>query len=497
MTLFITASWTGAPGPAQTPGREPPPTAEAPAFAPAYGRPAITAPPRIHPQDPYRFAVGDRVFFPVGHYGGSLTATSRDWNGDVDAMNRAFLDALAGHGLNYARAWVNWGGLPTGGRAWNAHTVHPWPRVDPAVPAEAGRAARAAAIDGGPTFDLERFDDRHFELIARALDHARERGIVLQLVVFDCWHLAARSGGPGESPSGVAYDPLHARNNASGLAVTTPEQWLDPQGPAFAVHARYVRELVRRVGDRPNLIWEACNENSTNYPEFDLAVAELLTATERELGLEPHLVMPRDLPGHRRVAGHFTPARDRPQHQESLAGMRRRLVEQREWRQPLISDNDCCRDRGTPAFRRRKLWTALTAGAHVDFFVAGLPQERALLGSHDVARGMELFGHAFRFFEGAGVELVGMQPCGAGGDGWALCRASDAGGEWIAYLPEGGRIRLEGLPAQRRACWFDPRQGRFRPAQGGAVYRAPSARDWVLHVAAGAGPCGREGGSSP
>jgi hypothetical protein len=498
-----------------------PPTREAIVHAPTYGRPALTAPPRIHPEDPHRLAVGDEVFFPVGHYGGSITATSRAWGGDVWAMNREFLDALARHGLNYARAWVYWGGLPTGRDDWNASTVHPWARVVP----PAGSEARAPAIDGEPPFDLERFDPRHFELVARTLDYARERGIVLQLVVFDCWHLQDRAGGGGESPSGIAYDALHPRNNANGVAVTTPEQWLDPSGPAFAVHTRYVRELVRRVGDRPNLIWEACNENpltaagrrptapaagqnGVGAPAFDLAVAELLTATERELGLAPHLVMPRDLPDHRRVAGHFTPARDRAQLEESLGEMRSRLAgEQWAWNQPLISDNDCCRDRGEPAFRRRKLWTALSAGAHVDFFVAGLPHDRALLESADVGRGLAFFGQVFRFFAGAGVDLVGMGPCPARGDGWALCRAGAAPGppggpagaagardagaaEWIAYLPHGGGIRLDGLPAERHACWFDPREGTFRAGTGGPVYHAPGARDWVLHVRAGQGRCG-------
>jgi hypothetical protein len=360
------------------------------------------------------------------------------------------------------------------------------------------------AIDGGAPFDLTRLEPRHFELIAGALDQARDRGIVLQLVVFDCWHLLDRAGARGESPSGLVHDPLHPRNNVNGVAATTPEQWLDPRGPAFAIHARYVRELVRRVGDRPNLIWESCNENSTNYPVFDLAVAELITATERAHGYAPHLVMPRDLPDHRRVAGQFTPARDRPQLEESLAEMRRRLAdEQVAWGQPLISDNDCCRDRGEPAFRRRKLWTALTAGAHVDFFVAGLPQDRALLESDDVARGLAFFGQVFRFFDAAGVDLLGMRPCSAGGDGWALCRAATGGAaapdastsarqrppEWLAYLPHGGGIRLDGLPEPRRACWFDPRDGRFLPAEGGPLYHAPGARDWVLHVAAGAGTC--------
>ena len=459
-------------------------------FVATYGRPAITAPPRIHPGDPRRLAVGEEVFFPVGHYGGSITATSRDWAGDVWAMNRAFLDALARHGLNYARVWVNWGALPTDRGSWNAHTVHPWPRVD------AEEATNAPAIDGAPAFDLERFDDAHFDLVARTLDYARGRGIVLQLVVFDCWHLLDRAGAPGESPSGLAYDPLHPRNNASRVAVRTPEAWLDPAGPAFAVHARYVRRLVERVGDRPNLIWEACNENSIDYPAFDLAIAELITATERELGLAPHLVMPRDLPDHRRVAGQFTPARDRSQLEESLAEMRARLAaEQWAWAQPLISDNDCCRDRGDPAFRRRKLWTALTAGAHVDFFLAGLPHERAVLESSDTRRGLASYGLVFRFFARTGVDLVGLRPCEASGDGWALCRDAAAAAssgkpsEWIAYLPHGGSVRLPGLPAERRACWFDPRAGTFLEASGGATYHAPAGRDWVLYARGGAGAC--------
>ncbi|HVS12408.1 MAG TPA: hypothetical protein VMV46_00675 [Thermoanaerobaculia bacterium] len=441
------------------------------------GNPPIDAPPRIHPEDPHRLAVGDRLFFPLGHYGASLTATSRDWDRDPRAMNRRLFDLLAEHGLDYSRAWVYWGALPIERSAWNAFTVHPYARTGP------GRA-----IDGEPRFDLDRFEDAHFELIAGSVDDAAERGIVLQLVVFDCWHLLSRDRHPG---SGVAYDPLHPANHVGEDGPRTPEQWADPEGPTFERHRRYVRRLVETVGDRPNIVWEACNENSVDFPRFDLAVAELITATERELasrGVRQHLVMPRDLPDHRQVAGQFLPAADRPDVAETLEEMRAALAdEQWAWNRPLIVDNDCCRDRGSASLRRRKAWAALSAGAHVSFFLPEVPSDRGLLESRDTRNGLRFFGVVRDFLERSAIDLVGMAPCSvAAGPGWCFGHAD---GERVVVLPEGGETTLAGLPEPRVACWVDPRSGALLEAGAGPRWLAPNRRDWVLWVRPGEGPC--------
>ena len=95
---------------------------------------------------------------------------------------------------------------------------------------------------------------------------------------------------------------------------------------------------------------------------------------------------------------------------------------------------------------------------------------------------MRYVGNVRRFVRLLDVDLAGMEPCDhLVSAGW--CYGSP-GEERIVYLPDGGPVRLAGLPERYRASWFDPREGTVTAASGAPAFVPPEAGDWALHVVA-------------
>lgn len=79
--------------------------------------------------------------------------------------------------------------------------------------------------------------------------------------------------------------------------------------------------------------------------------------------------------------------------------------------------------------------------------------------------------------------VLAMQPGGNDPMRTTVAAASDAGDVAVVYLPVGGPVALNaerlkpGLPVE----WFNPRNGRVRPAKDdNGVFRAPDTQDWLL-----------------
>jgi hypothetical protein len=266
----------------------------------------------------------------------------------------------------------------------------------------------------------------------------------------------------------MKYDFFAARNNINRVRARTFSDWIAGSGPVFEAQTMLVGKVVDALGGFPNIIWEVANEatvaGGAAADRWQRTLADFITRREAANGYPRHLVMPRDLPNHERIA------HDRD-------GM----IDNRRFGQPLLIDNDIGIDIWTPEFRRAKAWAALTSGAHINFFhfPMGDPE---VLRSEDVVRGMRYVGHSRRFVRDLDVDLVGMEPCDRlVSTGWCFGRPGD---ELVVYLPEGGPVTVEGLPGRFRATWFDPRTGATQPANGAAgAFEAPTGEDWALHIA--------------
>jgi hypothetical protein len=299
-------------------------------------------------------------------------------------------------------------------------------------------------------------------------------------MLFDCGHIHYSAGL-------AARDYFKADNNVNGLDWSAESEWLDPEGPIFSYVRAFVEEVVATVGHEPGLIWETCNEKfGSAVDAYDVvaadplhvAVGNAVRAKESDLGYPAHLIMPLDLPEHRTVAGHRTPAANNP---ESIADVHARLAgEQFAWNVPLITDNDCCPGEPDADFVRQKAWAALTAGAYIDVFNNELCFE-SVLSNANTAAGMRYVSLTRAFVEGEGVDLVGMRPADelVTGGAWATAREGD---EYVVYLSAGGSTEIQGLAPTAVGTWFDPRQGTTSSAGAGPAFTAPDSGDWVLHV---------------
>lgn len=170
------------------------------------------------------------------HYGAVL-------NPDFDFIR--YLDTLQADGLNLTRiftgSYLERAGdfgiarntlAPAPGRA-----LTPWARS-----AEPGFAL------GGNRFDLTRWDEAYFTRLRDFVRAARNRGVVVEVVLFSAYY-------------GRAYSPLFAQNNVNGVGNVTPHAMNTfANDGALAFQEAMTRRIVRELADADNVYFEIQNE---------------------------------------------------------------------------------------------------------------------------------------------------------------------------------------------------------------------------------------------
>ncbi len=415
------------------------------------------------PSSPHYFSAPDgSPLLLVGDYTWG-TFSDREPEYDYATM----FDTLKSHGLNFARVWL-WWGCEFFPQEIGRRNFIPCPRPGP-----------GAARDGLPKWDLSRFDDGFFTRLTEVCTAARERGIVLQLTLFDAWNI--------KHTELWEVHPFHRDNNINGVdgdpgdtaTGTDGRQGFCSLGNPAAMDAqrRFVDRVVRAVNDFDNILLEIANENYYSA-EWELELCRYIHQLEADLPRQ-HLVMPLDLPNHD-YGGIKTWDIDK---------LHLGLMKARELGQPLLLDTDGIgtpeRDRG-----RRAFWTAFVGGGHVSYLDESLQPGVEFggdpRGSKWEPQRTELgilarFSRLVRFWEMAPDDALVRA-------GRAFAMGSDR--EFVAYLPDGGEATLDlsRLPAQVRGTWVDPRTGEMAAAQVGAgaecVVKAPGGGDWVLWVRA-------------
>lgn len=162
----------------------------------------------------------------------------------------AYLDFLAAHGHNFIRLWrwEQFRSQAAGGAFHLNMTPQPWPRTGPGT-----------AKDGGPKFDLSRFDPAYFRRLRERVTRAGERGMYVAVMLFEGWALHL-----SPAPDNVEGHPCHAANNVNGVGITSIVDYqvlpLDPG--VRALQEAYIRQVVDTVHDLPNVLYEVANESS-------------------------------------------------------------------------------------------------------------------------------------------------------------------------------------------------------------------------------------------
>ncbi len=97
-------------------------------------------------------------------------------------------------------------------------------------------------------------------------------------------------------------------------------------------------------------------------------------------------------------------------------------------------------------------------------------------------QGARYVGYLGKALEGLDITDIGRYPQLAGGQ---LCLAHP-GELYIVYLPEGGKVKLEGAPKRGTYKWFDPKTGEFvineELVEGQSEFEAPQKVPFVLII---------------
>ena len=201
---------------------------------PAPAPPALTL--RLHPDNPRYFLFQGKptVVITSGEHYGALV--------NLDFDYRRYLDALKNDGMNGTRVfsgtYVETGGNfdiaantldPARGRF-----ISPW-----------ARSTTDGYADGGPKFDLTRFDEAYVARLRDLLKEASARGIIVELVLF-C---------PLYEDSMWAVSPMNPVNNVNGFPAIPRGDvlTLDRSGPLLAVKEAVARHLVAAVAGFDNV----------------------------------------------------------------------------------------------------------------------------------------------------------------------------------------------------------------------------------------------------
>ena len=410
--------------------------------------------PTVDPGDPHRFAMNGQFWYPAGYYP-AIAALTAD---QTDYVNyyKNLINKQSANRINYFRNVLTMG-QPCG------NSIVPYLRTGP-----------GNANDGRPKFDLRpgspRFDEPFFDYWRTVITYAQSKGVVVQLCIFDTWHNKAwitESGGDIQHEWGMKYDFYNGANNINGINTANSTDWTNPSHPVFQIQKLLIEQVVRKLGDLPNIVYEISNENYYNA-NWELQLADHLSAYEASRGLARHLVMPRDLPNHDNAGG----KRNDP------ATTHNEMVGKHGVNKPLVADNDGGGDADVTG-RRRKAWAVLTADGHVNYFHFSMYQ-KAVLDSQDVSDGMRYVGYTRKFVEDLAVDLRGMQPSDSlVSNGWCYAKSGE---RYVLYLMNGGSTTIWGLPGSYSAKWFNPRDGSNQPASGGPAFTTPDGNDWVLYI---------------
>ena len=372
-------------------------------------------------------------------------------------------DTLRSHHLNLARVWLVWG---PDRWEWPKGVFQQW--LCPFL-----RTGPGKANDGRPRYDLTRYNPDFFRRLQNLCQAAAERGIYLQLTLFDCWNIkhprlwAVHPFNRANNINGADGDPAHTGKGTDGR-----HGWLSPSNrTCWELECALVRRIVKTLNRFDNIYYEIANENYYNR-EWELKLARYIQQIEKDLPKQ-HLVMPLDIPNHDE-GGIKT---------WDLPRIRRNMLKMLSRNCPILLDTDGLGNPADPVVRRAA-WTAFVSGGHFsyldDSMEPGPEYHNEESGSKRASLRAQL-GHLARFVRSLPFyELKPLPHMVISGKVYA---AGDPDRWWILYFPSGGKAQVRLPTGTLRLRWYNPRTGQYLSTQtltgGKATLTAPTSQDWV------------------
>jgi len=214
----------------------------------------------VHPTNPrYYFAdpAGRAVYLTGSHTWAVIQ--ERTYEGLPPFDFDAYLGFMAGHGHNFLRLWT-WEHA-----AWMQFTD----RRVVYRPLAYLRTGPGTAADGGPKFDLSRFDPAYFARLRERVAAAGDRGVYVSVMLFQGFSIEQKGTVGVDEGKGNPWDghPFNVRNNINGI-----DGDLNGNGEGEEVHTlacpeitarqeAYVRKVVDTVNDFDHVLFEIANES--------------------------------------------------------------------------------------------------------------------------------------------------------------------------------------------------------------------------------------------
>lgn len=235
----------------------------------------MNTPVCLHPDNPHYFLFrGESTILITSaeHYGAVI---------NLDFDYTAYLDVLAVYGMNctriYAGAYVE--------------PEHYFIRDNTLAPRVGryclpwGRSDTPGYALGGNLLDLDQWNAVYFDRLRDFLAQAGQRGIVVEICMFNCMY-----------PDTWERMPLYHANNVQGVGTCACKDFQTLKDTALVdAQARYVRQITRAAASFDNVILEICDEpglHGTPIAEYGAwlsYLADVMVNTERDLP-HPHLI---------------------------------------------------------------------------------------------------------------------------------------------------------------------------------------------------------------
>jgi hypothetical protein len=412
----------------------------------------------VHPNNPRYLWNGSNTVTLIG--GGGTVHPSSDGQLPVDKNN---IDEWSRNGANFARIWTI---LPWEG----TNTTYPWKRTGPGT-----------ANDGGPKFDLTKFNEEYFDRMDELLAH--NPNFYLQYMLFDEAGLRDYSSGRWRQ------HPFNPENNVNNLGLPgsskdgLPEFYDTSNSDLMAIQEDYVQKVIDELDHHSNLIYEIANETSApwgwqkKWVDFINARTSTLIASN-PLGddrpwrtssdnITDNLAEPGlDIFNYHNLQPGSTNDRLLDFHQEAENAGTPKVVKFDE----QVYDNP------TGSKVRRVAWESFTAGGHLNWDAAS--NKSAAKSTSD---------HLASFLSGNGINPATMAPDNSLVDaGFAL---ANPGTEYVVFTHDSQSVTIDlsSASGSLEATWFDTATGNYSSTTsisggGNVTLTNPFGTDVVLYI---------------
>lgn len=436
--------------------------------------------------------------------------TLQDWGsgGAVQALDfPAFVSFLTTHGHNFTLLWrtelTKFCGMPTTASSPPDLFVapHPWQRVGPGT-----------ASDGGPRFDLTRFDQAFFDRLRSRAVQLNAAGIYAGVYFFSGeWLNIFRCAGDGH--------PLTAGNNINGIddGGGIGSMTMTAPNAITVIQDAFVDKVIDTLTDLPNVLWIVSEEAPASSSWWNNHLISHVRAHEAGKPLEHPigygvLIDNNDSTIYNSDADWVAPAARVSPTSSCGSGNPSCKVN--------INDSDHTyweMWRDSPQAHRNYAWQNFTRGNQVAFmdpYLVSYPRENrnvCVNPTRSVCQSVDTRWNNFRdnlgyiAYYASRLNLGAVSPqSGVCSTGYCIAQTPSVGAEYLVYAPSGGNVSVN-LSATTRSLkveWLNPSTGEVisgGTTTGGSSrsFTPPFGGDAVLYVVDAAGHAGPAGVPPP